>query len=490
MARAYRLAPIDNAEAEQRTAIDQARARYLLELAWDGHRVLATRVGDDVRIASADFQPWHQVFAAIAIALRRLPADQVVIEGHLCALDEKARPQFDRLRRFVTNKGGEQIALACTDLLRIDGEDICDQPLTKRRARLAALLSAQKSDLLIFSAPLDGPLDRVLAALDKLDLRGIVARPLDQPYRCEETAVAIATNDREVTWDRSLSPAPTVTNADKVLYPRDDLTKTNIAAYYRDVAEVMLPHFAKRPIVGQRWPDGIDDFTWFQHRVPPRAPDYLKPVMIEGNRRIVVSSKEAMLWLVNQAVITFHSWASRVGSLNEPDWALLDLDPGEDTTWEQTIAVALAVRRLLELLELPSVVKTSGQRGMHVLIPIASGHSPQQAHDFAEGLSAMIQRLMPDVVSLDPRPDVRAGRLYLDHLQSFVGKALVMSYSLRATDGAPVSTPIAWEEVTPELDPRSFTIKTLRDRLDKHGDLAAPLLSGSARLSDALSRLG
>ncbi|MCA9619750.1 MAG: DNA ligase, partial [Myxococcales bacterium] len=170
------------------------------------------------------------------------------------------------------------------------------------------------------------------------------------------------------------------------------------------------------------------------------------------------------------------------------DWAVIDLDPGEATSWETTIEIALAIRKLLELLELESVVKTSGQSGLHVLVPMAPGQTPQDAHDLARGVSIMIARLKPEAVALDAQTE-RRGRLFLDHMQHYVGKMLVLPYSLRAADGAPVSTPIAWEEVTPALRPGELTLASLRNRLDRVGDLAAPLLEGGVHLRGALARL-
>jgi bifunctional non-homologous end joining protein LigD len=214
-------------------------------------------------------------------------------------------------------------------------------------------------------------------------------------------------------------------------------------------------------------------------------------VWIDGNHRILLPSKDALLWMVNQAAITLHGWSSRVGRLAEPDWVTIDLDPGENTRWADVIEVAIAVRKLLELLDLASVPKTSGQRGLHILVPIAPGHSPALAHDFARLLGLMIARLLPDKVSLDAERERRGGRLFFDHLQSYVGKSLVLAYSLRAADGGSVSTPLDWSEVDASLDPKSFTLRTLRARLDAKGDLAASLSApSSARLAPAIEKLG
>jgi bifunctional non-homologous end joining protein LigD len=254
---------------------------------------------------------------------------------------------------------------------------------------------------------------------------------------------------------------------------------------------VLLPLMKDRPIVCQRWPDGVDEFTWYQHRLPPNAPDYVRGVFIEGNRRIVIENAEALGWMANQAALTFHGWASRLGSLEEPDWMVIDLDPGTSTTWEQTIEVAIALRRLLELLELPSVPKTSGQRGIHVLVPLTKGHKPKEVQDVARQIALVLCKLLPDLVTIESDIGKRNGRLYLDHLQGFVGKSLVLPYSLRAVDGAPVSMPLDWSEIGHGLDPRAFNLKTLRQRLDEKGDMAAALASDRrGDLKAAMMRLG
>jgi bifunctional non-homologous end joining protein LigD len=273
------------------------------------------------------------------------------------------------------------------------------------------------------------------------------------------------------------------------LYPRDGIAKKDLVAFYRDIAPTIIPYLMDRPVVIQRWPDGIDDFDWYQHRMPPRAPDYLRAAWVDGVRRIVIENADALLWMVNQAGLTYHVFASRLASLPSPDWAMIDLDPGDRTTWwEETIEVALAVRRTLELLELPSVVKTSGQRGIHILIPLAPGHTFVQAELLGRGIAELLLRLMPDKVTVENEKDKRGGKLLLDHKQ-FVAKTLVGPYSLRAADAAPVSTPIRWDEVTTKLDPKAFNLKTLRARLDKYGDLGAPLLAGTTKLDIALAQL-
>lgn len=460
------------------------RSEWLLEVAWEGYRLVAARMGDEVGLYADDLREWTRPCAAIALAIKELPAHELVLEGTLCVLDGKGRPDFQALRARVTTGEGGPLVFMVSDCLHLEGS-LGALPLRERRQRLAALLTPAQRSLSI-SEGLDGELKSVLESLRDLGLPGAVARRLDEPAR---DGVVLAAGDEPVQLNRSLSAAPKVTNANKVLFPRDGLTKDELAGYYRDVSAAILPHMNNRPIVGQRWPDGIDDFTWYQHRVPPRAPDYVKSVRIEGDRRLLVENGDALGWMVNQAVLTFHGWASRVGTLANPDWAIIDLDPGTSTTWPQLIEVAHAVRALLELLEVPSVVKTSGQKGLHVLVPLGPGHTAAQCHEFSERVCKLVARVKPELVSLVAEAGPRRGRLYLDCVQNYAGKSLVLPYSVRAVDGAPVSTPITWAEVTPALDPKAFTLRTIRARLEAKGELFAAVLEGTFQLAPVLARL-
>jgi DNA ligase D-like protein (predicted polymerase) len=456
-----------------------------LDLAWDGHRVVASGVDGVVRLFSEDLRDCTALLRPAADALSRVAARDFVLDGFVCVLDDQGRPSFDRLRAWVAGAKGASLVYVAWDALRLDGEDLRALPLPERRARLRSVLP-RADGALVCSEPLEGELSVVCAALAQAGVRGVVARAVRSGGPWVAHGATAAT---PVVLGRALSAPPVVTNRDKVMYPRDGITKQHVFDYYADVAPVLLAAMRERPVVCQRWPDGIDDFTWFQHRVPPRAPDSVRGVLIDGNRRVLLNNREALLWFANQAALTFHGWAGRVGSLGEPDWAVLDLDPGEATSWGQVIEVALALRQLLELLEVESVVKTSGQKGLHVLVPLARGHSNAQAHEFAALVAGVLHRLMPEVVALEADKVRRRGRLFLDHLQNYAGKTLVLPYSLRAVDGACVSAPLDWSEVTPALSPSAFTLRTMRARLEAKGDLFAPALKGSAQLAPLLERL-
>ena len=272
-----------------------------------------------------------------------------------------------------------------------------------------------------------------------------------------------------------------LTNPTKILFPRDAITKRDIFDYYTAIASVMLPHLAARPLSLQRWPHGIDGESWFQQNAPEATPAFVKTLTLEGKRRIVAENVETLQWLANLAAITIHQWASHAPKLDKPDYTVIDLDPG-DGTWKELVEVALAVRTLLDALELESVVKTSGKRGLHVVVPFAHGPSHEDATAFGEQIATAVAKVLPKIATVERMKNRRGGRLYIDYLQNGEGKTIVSPYTVRALDGATVSTPITWDEVTEKLDPTRFTIRTVLDRVAKKGDLFARALASSAKL--------
>jgi bifunctional non-homologous end joining protein LigD len=281
-----------------------------------------------------------------------------------------------------------------------------------------------------------------------------------------------------------------LSNPDKVLYPKDGITKRQIFDYYTEIAKVMLPHLAGRPLTLQRWPNGIEGQEWYQQNAPDVVPDYVRLVDVgpkhDNKKRIVADNVQTLQWLANLASLTIHQWASHVPesartqektvlALGQPDYVVLDLDPG-DGPWAHLIEVARAVRVLLEALEMPSAVKTSGKRGIHVVVPIARGPSHEEATAFGEKIARAVAKVLPKISTVERMKAKRDGKLYLDYLQNGEGKTIVAPYTLRALDGAPVSTPLAWDEVTEALDPRAFTMRVVLDRVAARGDLFAPAL--------------
>lgn len=279
-----------------------------------------------------------------------------------------------------------------------------------------------------------------------------------------------------------------LSNPDRLLYPRDGFTKQDIANYYDAVAEPMMRALEDRPLSLEHWNQGIDKPSWFHQHLGREAPEWLTtvetPTRVASRktvRHLVVDSRDALRWLAQMSALTVHMWAARVESLEEADWMLFDLDPAKGKGIEQAIEAAGVMRGLLENLELPSVPKTSGKRGIHVMVPLARGYTHDQVADFACGIAAAVTREVP-AMTVERSIAQRRGRLYLDCLQNGYGKTVVAPYSPRAIDGAPVSAPLRWEEITKKLDPKKFNIRTMPDRLAKVGDLFAEMFKHRAKL--------
>ena len=288
---------------------------------------------------------------------------------------------------------------------------------------------------------------------------------------------------------------PKLANPTKVLFPRDGINKQEIWDYYTAVAPVMLPHLAGRPLTLQRWPDGIDGEEWYQQNIE-KVPSFVRLVHTgprhENKKRIVADNLETLQWLANLAALTIHQWCAHVPpeattreaidrALARPDYIVLDLDPG-DGPWTHLVEVARAVRTLLEALSLESVVKTSGKRGLHVVVPIAPGPTHERATGFAEQIARAVAKVLPKVATVERMKDKRGGKLYVDFGQNGEGRTIVSPYTIRARDGAVVSAPVTWDEVTDELDVTKFTIRSVLRRLDKHGDLFAGAIRGKQSL--------
>jgi bifunctional non-homologous end joining protein LigD len=279
-----------------------------------------------------------------------------------------------------------------------------------------------------------------------------------------------------------------LSNPDRLLYPRDKITKQDVADYYDAVAEPMIRTLRDRPLTLEHWNQGIDKPSWFHQHVGREAPDWITTIDTPTRassrktvRHLVVDKRETLRWLAQMSVLTIHMWASRGASLNEPDWMVFDLDPAKGKGIEQAIEAAGVIRGLLENLELPSVPKTSGKRGIHVFVPISAGYTHEEVADFACSISAAVSRQVP-TMTVERAIAQRRGRLYLDCLQNGYGKTVVAPYSLRAIDGAPVSAPLRWEEINRKLDPKKFNLRTMPDRLAKIGDLFEAVFRNRAKL--------
>ena len=279
-----------------------------------------------------------------------------------------------------------------------------------------------------------------------------------------------------------------LSNLEKVLWPRDGYTKGDLIDYYRSVAGTILPYLRHRPLTLQRYPNGIDESSFFEKNLPKGVPDWVDRVATtagESGRKVtyvVCNDEPTLAYVANLASIVLHAWTSRVDSLDEPDFVFFDLDPGERCSLKTLASVALGVRDALASIGLQALVKTSGGMGLHVFLPLAGGYSYEAAKIFAELAARHVAGQAGDAVTLERSLARRnASAVYLDYVQVGRGKTYVVPYSVRARDGAPVSTPLHWAEVEAYARKRTaaapwdefakHTIRTIAKRLKREGDL-------------------
>jgi bifunctional non-homologous end joining protein LigD len=288
-----------------------------------------------------------------------------------------------------------------------------------------------------------------------------------------------------------------LSNLDKPFWPDEGITKGDLLAYYRDVAEVLVPHLRKRPFTMKRYPDGWKGKHFFQKQAPSHMPEWIERVPLpastrEGEKKIIeyalVDDELALLWMVNMGCIDMHVWSSRVDKPERPDWVMFDLDPAEGATFEDVVTVARLVKDTLDLLELEGYPKTSGSRGIHILMPVARRHTFAEAREFASIVAGALARAHPGLVTTEWSKQKRKGVL-VDANQNRPGATNASVYSVRPRAGASVSTPLRWEEVVPGLDLTAFTMDVVLDRAARDGDLFAGVLAGKQSLTKALRAL-
>jgi bifunctional non-homologous end joining protein LigD len=285
-----------------------------------------------------------------------------------------------------------------------------------------------------------------------------------------------------------------VTNADKVFFPGEGITKGDVVAYYREIAPFMLPFLADRPIVLTRYPDGIEGKSFFQKDAPDWRPEWIRTITIPNDDgrdldHFVVDGPDALAWIANLGVIPIHVLASRASALERPDWCVIDLDPKE-APFAHVVRLARAVRDLCRAIGLPCHPKTTGQKGLHVLVPLGAQLTHAQARTLGELLAAAVEREHPDIATTARAVSARGGRVYLDYLQNGAGKTIAAPYTVRPRPGAPVSTPLRWSEVDEKLDPARFTIRNVPARARRlRSDPLSPVLTEKPELLPALERL-
>ena len=326
-------------------------------------------------------------------------------------------------------------------------------------------------------------------------LRAPVYQGLREDKQAEDVRRELPATDEVRKGKRVLK----LSNLDKIFWPDEGITKGDLLEYYRAVAPVLVPHLRDRPFTMKRYPDGWQGGHFFQKDAPKHMPDWIPTVSVQATTRErprrtrtirapLVNDELALLWMVNMGCIDMNTWYSRVDKPDRPDWVLFDLDPSPDVGFPETVRVALLVKEVLDALGLTSFVKTSGSEGIHVLVPIERRSTYADTREFAEIVAGTLARTHRGLVTTEWSKAKRRGVL-IDANQNGEGKTIASVYSVRPRAGAPVSTPLRWDEVTEKLDPQEFTMDVVLARIERHGDLFEGVLTTRQSLGAALRSL-
>jgi bifunctional non-homologous end joining protein LigD len=399
-------------------------------------------------------------------------------EVHAELFGEKVRGRIVIIRTKRSEGGKEQwLLMHKRDETAVDGWDPEEHPRSVLSGRTNDEVAADpdrlwtregeqdlKADLPTYA----GPTEDELAALDDLPAKG--------------------------TWvlqGRELK----LTNLDKPLFPERDgggpVTKREVIRYYACVASTMLPYLDDRPLNLHRYPDGSEKPGFWQKQAPDYTPDWIRQWRREdaddgeSECYIVADSAPTLAWLANHAALELHAWTSRIPDVSKPTYALVDLDPGTETEWEELLTLARLHRTALEHLGVRGYPKVTGSRGIQIWIPIEPGPSFEDTRVWVERLSRAVGGVVPELVSWQWEKRARGGKARLDYTQNAINKTLVAPYSVRPAPGAPVSVPILWDELDdPALRSDRWTVRTVGDRIAEAGDPMARALTDRQRLPE------
>ncbi len=460
---------------------------WLFEPLFAGRRVMV-RVEENritVRAGSEDLTP---KLAPVTKALGKIRASVAILDGILVAMDEHGTPTEAALEKDI-GSGAEKTVLYLFDALYAEEWDLRRLPLRERKAVLRSLLPESRRVLMVDPVPERGT--ALAEAARESGMPGIICKRADSPYAPGpaddwqkvllapmKPALRIA-RAKERQKARRRRPtgraAAGVSNPRKVYWPEQGFTKADLAAYYDRAAEWLLPYLKDRPLHLDRWPDGIRGKSFYQKQLPPDLLGQCETVDVarpgeEPTLYGMCNDRATLLALVNAGSIDIHPWLSRKGSLDSPDWAILDLDP-KDAPFGNVVKIARMIGKLLRGIGIEPWLKTSGSSGLHVCIPLKPGYTYSQSRMFCEAIALMIVRDHAGIATVERSVNRRGGRVYIDFLQNRREQTVVPPYVVRPVEAASVSMPLAWDELEGELHVSDFTLKNAPARVERAGDM-------------------
>jgi bifunctional non-homologous end joining protein LigD len=290
--------------------------------------------------------------------------------------------------------------------------------------------------------------------------------------------------------------ASLVSNPQKLYWPDEGITKGELIDYYETIAPYILPYLKNRPLSLKRNPNGIKDEGFYHKDAGDIAPDWMKTADIHAASTnkivhyLVCNNVKSLVFIANLGCIEMNPWNSVTTRLDNPDYLVMDIDPSEKNSFDQVIEVALTIREILDKMKIKGYCKTSGATGMHVYIPCNRKYNYDIVRDFAKIIATMVHEQLPSFTTMERSLAKRKkNQIYVDYLQNSRGQTLASAYSARPKPGATVSAPLDWKEVKPGLDPSDFTIKNMKKRVEKKGDLFEGVLGKGIDIPALLKKI-
>jgi bifunctional non-homologous end joining protein LigD len=442
---------------------------WIFEVDRGGFRAIAELEKGIVHLYSKQLMPFEKKYPNVIESLRRSQLT-AVLDGDVVVSES------------------QQAVYWVKDLLHLEGVNTRVLPLIERKKILEGLAVFDDNVRYCPHSVSEGT--SLFQQITAEKGRGMIARNSFSPYHAGTSKdwLRIAVPDPEK------EQGPRLSNLDKVYWPEEKITKGDLIEYYKKLAPILVPHLQDRPESLHRHPDGIDSQGFFQKDLVGHHPKWIQTERIYSESSgksidyLLCQNDWTLFYMANLGCIELNPWLSRRGSLDRPDFVVIDLDP-DDNPFEEVVEIAQALHRILDDISAMHLCKTSGATGLHFYIPIQGRFDYERSREFALAVCHVVHEMYPELTSLERSPAKRRGKIYLDCFQNAQGQTVASVYSVRPRSGAPVSTPIRWEELNPGLQPKAFNIENVPKRVETLGDLWRPILEESVDLDACLSSL-
>lgn len=448
---------------------------WLHEIEQEGRRLIVTLDSGRVMMGHAA-EDWTARLPEIARHLALLPVSQAVLDGVAVAVDKRGVADMQAFEFALANGKTGALRFCAVDLPVCDGWDLRQSPLLERKRMLQQLIAAHPfpTERLYFSDHVVGHGASVLKHAQKLGAAGIVSKKLDSTYAPGKAPAWVSTSCRLAgTATSKRKPGPILiqqavevagvrlTHPDRILYPEAGVTKRMLAQYYDRIADQMLPHVAARPLSLYRCPGGLEREGFFQKQLHDMPSEHLQDAtVVEKGREdsyVVLNDVRGLVTLAQWSVLEIHVWGCKAKDLDHPDRLVFDLDPAPGVPWEQIVEGAKGVRFLLEREGLECFLKSTGGKGLHVVVPILPSSTWSELKRFASQVARSIADADARHYTARAAKDERVGKVYIDYLRNVRGATSVAPFSPRARRGAPLAVPVDWRDLDRARSPQWLT---------------------------------